>query len=85
MQSIDKRIAALEEVGKPRDQITIIRRIVSPGHLDAELNHMFDHLGNEWTRQRGESQSEFTARAFSEAHNKRSVANARLPRIWCNS
>ena len=63
MQSIDKRIATLEEVGKPRDQITIIRRIVSPEYLDAELNHIRDKAGNEWTRQLGESQAGFTDRA----------------------
>ena len=63
MQNLEKRIAALEEVGKPRDQITIIRRIVSPGYLDAELNHIRDDAGNEWTRQLGESQAGLTDRA----------------------
>ena len=66
MQSLEKRIAALETTSAPSDEMTIVRRIVWPGHLDAEIDHIRDDDGNEWTRQPGESETTFTERAASE-------------------
>lgn len=62
MQALEKRIAALEQAAPPPDGLTIIRRIVWPGHLDAEIDHIGDD-GNEWTRQPGETEAAFIDRA----------------------
>lgn len=66
MPNLENRIAALERVTCPNSAITIIRRIVTPGHLDAEVDQIRDHEGNEWARQLGESEDEFIERAESE-------------------
>lgn len=67
MQNLDRRISALESVTTPTDIFIIIRSMVTPGHLDAEIDHIRDNHGNEWTRQAGETESAFTDRAASEA------------------
>ncbi len=66
MQNLERRIAALEAIEAPTEELTIVRRIVWPGHLDAEIDHIRDDDGNEWTRQPGESETIFTERAASE-------------------
>jgi hypothetical protein len=66
MLNLEKRIAALEASTAPTEGLTIIRRFVSPGHLDAEINHITDDQGNEWTRQDGETEEAFTDRAASQ-------------------
>jgi hypothetical protein len=66
MQNLGKRLSALEQSQSPIEYRTIIRRIVSPGHLDAEIDHIRDDAGNEWTRQPGETEAAFTDRAKSE-------------------
>lgn len=66
MQSTEKRIAALESAQPPSEGMTIIRRMVAPGHLDAEIDHMRDDHGNEWTRQTGETEAAFIDRAVKE-------------------
>ena len=66
MTTIENCIAALETVNPPAEELTIIRRIVWPGHLDAEMDHIRDCDGNEWTRQPAESETTFTERAASE-------------------
>jgi len=66
MQALEKRIASLEQANPPAEELTIIRRIVWPGHLDAEIDHIRDDDGNEWTREPGESETAFTERATSE-------------------
>ncbi len=66
MQSTEKRIAALESATTPIEGMTIIRRMVAPGHLDAEIDHIRDDHGNEWTRQTGETEAAFTDRAAIE-------------------
>lgn len=66
MQSTEKRIAALESAQTPSEGMTIIRRMVAPGRLDAEIDHIRDDHGNEWTRQTGETEAAFTDRAASE-------------------
>jgi hypothetical protein len=66
MQNLEKRVAALETIEPPVEELTIIRRIVCPGHLEAEIDHIRDAAGQEWTRQPGESETTFTERAASE-------------------
>ena len=66
MQNLEKRIEALEATTAPPNELTIIRRIVAPGHLDAEIDHIRDDHGNEWMRQHGETEAAFTDRAASE-------------------
>ncbi|MBP9061166.1 MAG: hypothetical protein KBF98_12730 [Rhodoferax sp.] len=66
MQNLDRRVSALEQATPTDDEITIIHRIVSPGHLDAEIDHIRDYDGNAWTRQPGESEAVFTNRATNE-------------------
>lgn len=67
MPNLEHRISALERVSYPNSAITIIRRIVTPGYLDVEVDHIRDHDGNEWTRQTEESEDEFIERADGEA------------------
>ena len=66
MHSLEKRIAALERTNAPADEITIIRRFVSPGRLDAEIHRLRDNDGNLWTRQTGETEQELIDRASLE-------------------
>lgn len=62
----------LEAIEPPAEELTIIRRIVCPGHLDAEIDHIRDDAGIEWTRQPGESEAAFTDRAISETQPNKS-------------
>lgn len=74
MQNLLKRIASLEAIEFPAEELTIVRRIVWPGHLDAEIDHICDDDGNEWTIQSGETEAAFTERAISETQpNKTGV------------
>lgn len=66
MLSTEQRIAALESAQPPSEGKTIIRRMVAPGHLDAEIDHIRDDHGNEWARKTGETEAAFTDRAASE-------------------
>ena len=66
MQRLEKRIAALEATSAPADDFTIIRRVVSPGHLDAEIHRLRDDEGKTWTRQPGETEQELIDRASLE-------------------
>ena len=66
MQNIERRIAALEATTAPADEITIIRKFVSPGHLDAEIFRLRDDDGKLWMRQTGESEQELIDRASKE-------------------
>ena len=66
MQNLEKRIAALEATSAPADDFTIIRRVVSPGHLDAEIHRLRDDDGNLWTRQPGETEQALIDRASLE-------------------
>ena len=77
MQNLEKRIAALESAQTPSEGMTIIRRIVAPGHLDAETDHIRDAHGNEWTRQTGETEAAFTDRAARETP-PRSLSDLRI-------
>ena len=66
MQNLEKRIAAMETKSGPVDNMTIIRRFVSPGHLDAEIHRLRDDDGKTWTRQPGETEQELIDRASLE-------------------
>ena len=66
MQNLEKRVAALEQANKPVDEYTLIRRYVSPGHLDDEIYLLTDDDGNEWRRQPGETEDELIDRASKE-------------------
>lgn len=68
MQNLEKRIAALEATTVPADEITIIRRFVSPGQPDAEITCLRDDDGKLWTRQPGESEQELIDRATLEVN-----------------
>ena len=63
MQNLEKRIAALEATTAPTDDMTIIRRMVRLGHLDAEICRLRDDEGGLWTRQPGETEQELIDRA----------------------
>ena len=66
MQNLEKRIAVLEATGKPTDDTTIIRKIVSHGHIDAEISRLCDYDGNQWERSPGETEQELIDRATLE-------------------
>lgn len=66
MQTFERRIAALEQANPPADDFTIIRRIVSPGHLDAEIYSLRADDGTLWTRQPGETEQGLIDRASKE-------------------
>ena len=65
MQAIEKRIAALEQASPPAQGMTIIHRIVRPGHLDAEM-HRLSGEGGQWERLPGETEQAFIGRASRE-------------------
>ena len=50
----------------PADQFTIIRRMVSPGQLDAEIYALRGDDGNFWARQLGATEQELVDRASIE-------------------
>ena len=66
MNTLPRRIAALEQASPDTSPMTIIRRIVCPGQLDAEVSYARDTHGREWTRQPGETEDAFTDRAAGE-------------------
>lgn len=66
MQNLEKRIAAMEAKSGPVDHMTIIRRFVSPGHLDAEIHRLRDDDGKAWMRRPGETEQQLIDRASLE-------------------
>ena len=75
MQSLDKRITALEVQAEPPEPLTIIRRFVSPGQPLTELQGLRDDKGGEWRRQPGESEQGLIDRASLDCvHNQWGVA-----------
>lgn len=66
MQSLEKRIAALEATSAPTDDMTIIRRMVRPGHLDAEICRLRDDDCGLWERKPGETEQALIDRASLE-------------------
>ena len=63
MQTFERRIAALELAEVPDDQLTIIRRFVTPGQLDAEIYRLKSDDGDLWEREDDETEQELIARA----------------------
>ena len=66
MQRLEKRVSTLEGKKKTNDAFTLIRRIVSPGQVNAEIYRLRDDDGRLWTRQTGETEPEFVDRAALE-------------------
>jgi hypothetical protein len=66
MPSLEPRIAALEKASPAPEGMVIIRRFVSPGHLDAPILCLRSDTGEEWTRQPGETEQELIDRASRE-------------------
>jgi hypothetical protein len=66
MQTFERRIAALEQANPPAQELTIIRRIVVPGHLDAQVCRLRADNGQLWTRQPGETEQGLIERASQE-------------------
>lgn len=71
MQNLEKRIAAMEAKSGPVDNMTIIRRFVSPGGCDGEIYRLRDNNDTLWTRHLGETEQELIERAAREV--KRNV------------
>ncbi len=67
MQSLERRVCALEQASPAPDGLVIIRRFVSPGHLNAEIQRLQSDTGERWERQPGESEQAFIDRASGEA------------------
>lgn len=66
MQKLEKRIAALETTSAPVNNMTIIRRFVSPGGSDGEIYRLRDSNGTLWKRNSSETEQELIGRASSE-------------------
>ena len=66
MQALERRISALEKASPPDDNLTIIRRFVSPGEVDAEIQGLSAIDGQHWTRHPGETERELIDRASRE-------------------
>lgn len=67
MQNLDKRVATLEKKTAPKEEITIIRRIVWVGQQGAEIEQLRDEQDNSWSREQSESELEFVERVKTEA------------------
>jgi hypothetical protein len=64
---LNDRLKALEgKADNTMESMTIIRRIVAPGNLHPDYNHIRADDGQAWTRQPGEPEQEFTDRASRE-------------------
>ena len=48
MHSLEKRVATLEATVKLSDDITIVKRFVSVGAVDCELQSLHDDDGRQW-------------------------------------
>ena len=66
MQSLEKRITALEVQTAPVEPLTIIRRVAAPGKPQTELECLRDSNGTEWRREPGEPEQGFIDRASLE-------------------
>lgn len=66
MNTLDRRISALEQAS-PADRIdAIIHRVIVPGDLDAEAQTARGIDGGDWTRQSGETEDDLIDRALRE-------------------
>ena len=66
MQKLENRISALEATNAPVNNMTIIRRFVSPGGCDGEIYRLRDNNDTLWTRHLGETEQELIERAARE-------------------
>lgn len=66
MSNIERRIALLEAAKSPVDDMTIIRRFVRPGFVDAEIQSLHDDDDKLWTRQPDETEQTLIDRATLE-------------------
>ena len=66
MQKLENRIAALKATSAPVDNMTIIRRFVSPGGCDGEIYRLRDNNGTLWKRHPSETEQELINRASLE-------------------
>ncbi len=76
MATLEKRVEALEQVQPTNEHLkTLIVHFVTPGHLDAPIDHLRATGGGHWTRHDGESEQQFKDRAQREVRrNQRGVA-----------
>ena len=67
MQTLDRRIAALEQATPLSDNRRVIFIVgVTPGKLDAEIFHVTGDSGQAWTREPAESEQDFKDRVARE-------------------
>jgi len=66
MQTLDTRLTRLEQAQPLEEGLTIIRRLIAPGHLDVEMDYINDGDGKSWPRQPGEAEAAFIDRAATE-------------------
>ena len=65
MRALESRLATLERANNPDPFTVIIRKIVSPEYLDAEIQRITAD-GQEWTRHPDESEEALRDRALRE-------------------
>jgi len=66
MQSLERRLSALESANRPVEKKTLVIRFVSPGRLDAEIHGLRADDGQQWTRQTGETEQLLIDRSSKE-------------------
>lgn len=73
LKAINARLDEIERKFKQgqREPLTIVRKIVRPGHVGEELTRLQDHRGNKWLRDSGETEDQFIERAHSLAGGNR--------------
>lgn len=67
MHPLEKRIAALESVNPPSEEMTIIIKAMSPVGLNSQIHRLRDDDGKLWTRLPGETEQALIDRASLEA------------------
>ncbi|WP_138514566.1 hypothetical protein [Rhodoferax bucti] len=67
MQSIEKRIEALEQtVATALQERVMFIILVGMGETESEITHIYDNHGNHWHRMPNETEETFKSRATSE-------------------
>lgn len=66
MQTLDKRLSALEKASPNGDMVSTIILVPLVKEGDAVMGTIRDNHGNSWSRRLDESQEAFTDRATSE-------------------
>ena len=65
-QTLDRRISALESHAIPVELLTIIRKIIDPCQLTADIQRVSANGGESWTRLPGETEQGFLDRTIAE-------------------